>query len=226
MSCNAQGIVEATPRWLSCRPGFFLPVRVLSRVFRGKYLALLRQAFAQGRLSGWADAAAFTRWLTPLYAKEWLVYAKAPFGGPERVLKYLARYTHRVAISNHRLVSLAEGRVTFRYKDYADDQQQKTMTLPAEEFLRRFVQHVLPQGFVKVRHYGLLANRYRAERLRASRQLLLVVTVAAILAGTTSPSTEAIEPVRVRCCPKCGSRRLVTITVPKGGAVPATPNTS
>ncbi len=192
----------------------------------GKYLALLRQAFAQGRLSGWADAAAFTRWLTPLYAKEWLVYAKAPFGGPERVLKYLARYTHRVAISNHRLVSLAEGRVTFRYKDYADDQQQKTMTLPAEEFLRRFVQHVLPQGFVKVRHYGLLANRYRAERLRASRQLLLVVTVAAILAGTTSPSTEAIEPVRVRCCPKCGSRRLVTITVPKGGAVPATPNTS
>ncbi len=115
------------------------------------------------------------------------MYAKAPFGGPERVLKYLARYTHRVAISNHRLVSLAEGRVTFRYKDYADDQQQKTMTLPAEEFLRRFVQHVLPPGVVKVRHYGLLANRYRAERLRASRQLLLVVTVAAILAGTTSP---------------------------------------
>ncbi len=166
-------------------------------------------------------------WLTPLYAKEWLVYAKAPFGGPERVLKYLARYTHRVAISNHRLVSLAEGRVTFRYKDYADDQQQKTMTLPAEEFLRRFVQHVLPQGFVKVRHYGLLANRYR--RGTPARES----AVAARGDGRgnpgrydEAPSTEAIEPVRVRCCPQCGSRRLVTITVPKGGAVPATPNTS
>jgi hypothetical protein len=227
LSCNAQGSVEATPRWRSCRPGFFLPVRVLSRVFRGKYLALLRQAFAQGRLGGWADADAFARWLAPLYAKEWVVYAKAPFGGPERVLKYLARYTHRVAISNHRLVSLADGRVTFRYKDYAEDHRHKTMSLPAEEFLRRFVQHVLPKGFVKVRHYGLLANRHRAERLQVSRQLLLVVTAAAILAGATpSVPAETIEPVRARCCPKCGSPRLVTIAVPKGGAVPAPPNTS
>jgi hypothetical protein len=227
LSCNAQGIIEARPCWRSCRPGFFLPVRVLSRVFRGKYLALLRQAFVQGRLSGWAEADAFARWLRPLSAREWVVYAKAPFGGPERVLKYLARYTHRVAISNHRLVSLADGRVSFRYKDYADDQQQKTMTLSAEEFLRRFVQHVLPPGFVKVRHYGLLANRSRAERLEVSRQLLLLVTAAAILAGTaTSTTTEAIEPVGVRCCPKCGSRRLVTVTVPRGGAVPARPNTS
>jgi hypothetical protein len=143
------------------------------------------------------------------------------------VLKYLARYTHRVAISNHRLVSLADGRVTFRYKDYAEDHRHKTMSLPAEEFLRRFVQHVLPKGFVKVRHYGLLANRHRAERLQVSRQLLLVVTAAAILAGATpSVPAETIEPVRARCCPKCGSPRLVTIAVPKGGAVPAPPNTS
>jgi hypothetical protein len=149
------------------------------------------------------------------------------FGGPERVLKYLARYTRRVAISNHRLVSLADGRVTFRYKGYADDHRHKTMSLPAEEFLRRFVQHVLPKGFVKVRHYGLLANRNRAERLDVSRQLLLVVTAAALLAGATpGVPTAAIAPVGVRCCPKCGSRRLVTIAVPKGGAVPATPNTS
>ncbi len=167
-------------------------------------------------------------WLTPLYAKEWLVYAKAPFGGPERVLKYLARYTHRVAISNHRLVSLAEGRVTFRYKDYADDQQQKTMTLPAEEFLRRFVQ---PRAAPGLREGPSL--RSAGEPLPRAGTPARESAVAARGDGRgnpgrydEAPSTEAIEPVRVRCCPKCGSRRLVTITVPKGGAVPATPNTS
>jgi Putative transposase/Transposase zinc-binding domain len=226
LSCNAQGIVDAAPQWRSCRPGFFLPVRVLSRVFRGKYLALLRQAFAQGRLRGWPDADAFARWLAPLFAKEWVVYAKPPFGGPERVLKYLAAYTHRVAISNQRLTSLAEGRVTFRYKDYADDRRQKTMSLSAEEFLRRFVQHVLPKGFVKVRHYGLLANRRRAERLEVSRKLLLLVTTAAILTGTPPREAEAIEPVRVRCCPQCGSVRRTTIAVPRGGAGAAAVDTS
>src|SRR5262249_22409327 len=158
-------------------PGFFLPVRVLSRVFRGKYRARLRQAFDQGRLvfpgklAALANAAAFARWLTPLCQQDWVVYAKPPFGGPEQVLKYLARYTHRVAISNQRLVSLEDGRVTFRYKDYADDQRCKTMTLTAEEFLRRFVPHVLPKGFVKVRHYGLLAPRDRDERLAWCRRL-------------------------------------------------------
>ena len=283
LSCNSQGIVDAAPQWRSCRPGFFLPVRVLSRVFRGKYLALLRQAFARGRLRGWPDAIAFGRWLAPLstqewvvYAKppfggpqrvlsrvfrgkylallrqafaqgrlrgwpdadafgrwlaalstqEWVVYAKPPFGGPERVLKYLAGYTHRVAISNHRLVSLAEGRVTFRYKDYADDRRPKTMSLSAEEFLRRFVQHVLPKGFVKVRHYGLLANRRRVERLEMSRRLLLVVATAALLAGATPREAEAIEPVRVRCCPRCGSVRLTTIAVPRGGAAAPVEDTS
>jgi len=221
LSCNARGVVDATPRWVSCRPGFFLPVRVLSRVFRGKYLALLRAAFDHGKLAGWPDAAAFDQWLTPLWKKEWVVYAKPPFGGPERVLKYLARYTHRVAISNHRLVALENGRVTFRYKDYADGHYHKTMQLSADEFLRRFTQHVLPRGFVKMRHYGLLANRRREQRLEQCRRLLLAVTAAALLATAAPGESEAmtaIEPTRVRCCPKCGSGRLLMIEVPWGGA--------
>ena len=136
-------------------------MRILSRVFRGKFLERVRQAYEGKRLvlPPWlaelVQPDAFARWLTPLYRQEWVVYAKPPFGGPEQVLKYLARYTHRVAISNQRLVSLEDGQVTFRYKDYAADQRAKTMTLTAEEFFRRFVQHVLPNGFVKIRHYGL-----------------------------------------------------------------------
>jgi Putative transposase len=128
------------------------------------------------------------------------------FGGPERVLKYLARYTHRVAISNARLVAMRDGQVTFRYKDYADAHRQKTMTLDAEEFLRRFVQHVLPKGFVKVRHYGLLANAQRESRLAACRRLLLVAKVAATLPNA---DTKPIEPALPRCCPQCGGTRLM-----------------
>jgi hypothetical protein len=217
LSCNAHGIVDPTPRWVSCRPGFFLPVRVLSRVFRGKYLALLRQAYAagkltfSGRLASLAVPTSFAMFLQPLYATDWVVYAKPPFGGPQRVLKYLARYTHRVAISNHRLVSLEDGRVTFRYKDYADAHRQKTMTLPAEEFLRRFVQHVLPAGFVKTRHYGLLANRDRDEKLRTCRRLVLVGLVEA----NVTPPAEAPR----RCCPNCGSTRLMVLDLPKPASV-------
>lgn len=224
LSCNARGVVDQEPRWVACRPGFFLPVRVLGRVFRGKFLAGLRAAFDQerlrldGRLAGLADAAALTRWLTPLYGRDWVVYAKPPFGNrPECVLKYLARYTHRVAISNHRLLSLAEGRVTFSYKDYADDGQSKTMTLPAAEFLRRFVQHVLPKGFVKMRHYGLLANRHREAQLHRCRRLLLVVTLAATMA-TTADDAALVAPAGRPHCPTCGSERLV-----RGGAVPRAP---
>ena len=218
LSCDPNGKIDATPRWVSCRPGFFLPVRVLSRVFRGKYLTLLREAFDGGKLTGWPDAVALSRWLSPLWKKEWVVYAKPPFGGPERVLKYLARYTHRVAISNHRLVSLEDGQVTFRYKDYSDAHRSKTMSLPAEEFLRRFVQHVLPRGFVKVRHYGLLANRHREERLNQCRLLLLAATIAVLTnVAAAKEATTPIEPLRVRCCPQCGSVRLLTIEVPKGG---------
>jgi hypothetical protein len=204
LSCNARGEVEAAPRWVSCRPGFFLPVRVLSRLFRGKFLAGLRQLHEQAKLhlpERLQAATAFTAWLRPLYAKDWAVYAKPPHGGPEQVLKYLARYTHRVAISNHRLLKLEEGRVTFSYKDYADAHQEKRLTLSAEEFLRRFVQHVLPRGFMKIRHYGLLSSRHRQARLHTARQLLLpMVLLQAIGTTTVAPA----EPPR---CPACGSIR-------------------
>jgi hypothetical protein len=209
LSCDPTGKLDVTPRWVACRPGFFLPVRVLSRVFRGKFLAGLREAVAAGdvHLPGTLnDARAGPAWWSALYAQEWVVYSKRPFGGPEQVLKYLARYTHRVAISNARLVDLRQGRVTFRYKDYADAHQSKTMTLDAVEFLRRFVQHVLPKSFVKIRHYGLLANAQRQARLALCRRLLLVTTVAA--AVTEAPAV-SIEPAQPRCCPHCGGSRLV-----------------
>jgi hypothetical protein len=209
LSCDRFGKLDATPRWRACPAGFLFPVRVLSQVFRGKYLAGLRALFAAGKLrfvgsvASLAEAPRFNTWLAALQSKAWVVYSKPPFGGPEQVLKYLARYTHRVAISNQRLVALAEGRVSFRYKDYAADRQEKIMTLSAEEFLRRFVQHVLPMGFVKIRHYGLLGNRYRAERLTLCRRLLLVVGVLA--AAQEVPAT--VEPARPVGCPSCGSMR-------------------
>jgi hypothetical protein len=208
LSCDARGVVDATPCWRACRPGFFLPVRVLSRLFRGKFLALLRAALDGGQLTlpeQLADADAVSAWLAALYAKEWVVYAKRPFGGPAQVLKYLARYTHRVAISNRRLLHLADGRVTFRYTDYADDHRAKVMTLDAVEFLRRFVQHVLPKGFVKVRHYGLLANRRREHRLGVCRRLLFVAGVAPQWVG----DAVRVEPAQGPCCPHCGGDRVV-----------------
>jgi Putative transposase/Transposase zinc-binding domain len=226
LSCDAQGQVEtaeASPRWVSCRPGFFLPVRVLSRVFRGKFRHGLHRLFAEGtlvfpdRLAALAEPKKFAAWQARLGDKEWVVHAKPPFGGPERVLKYLARYTHRVAISNQRLLKMEDGRVTFRYKDYADPSAKrrvKTMTLSAEEFLRRFVEHVLPKGFVKIRHYGLLGQRHRKERLALCRSLLGAAT-AALLAtmapGPPAPSgteTSPIAPAAPISCPRCGGTRL------------------
>jgi putative transposase/transposase-like zinc-binding protein len=209
LSCARTGKIDATPRWVACRPGFFLPVRVLSRIFRGKFLAGLRAAIDAGEVPlprALVEARAAAGWWSSLYAKEWVVYSKRPFGGPEQVLKYLARYTHRVAISNARLLELRDGRVTFRYQDYADARQQKTMTLAAVEFLWRFVQHVLPKGFVKIRHYGLLANAQREARLALCRRLLLVVAVAAAL---PPPTAVPLEPAQPRCCPNCGGSRLV-----------------
>jgi hypothetical protein len=216
LSCNARGEVDASPRWLSCRPGFFLPVRVLSRVYRGKFLAGLRALHAQGKLRLPALLeASFTAWLSPLYAKDWVVYAKPPFGGPEQVLKYLARYTHRVALSNHRLAKLEDGRVTFRYRDYADSRKEKLLTLSAEEFLRRFVQHVLPKGFMKIRHYGLLSSRQREARLQLARRLLLPKLA---LPGRASTTIEPTESVR---CPQCGSvRRARGELLPRGEMSP------
>jgi hypothetical protein len=221
LSCDGTGKINPSPRWVACRPGFFLPVRVLSRVFRGKFLAGLRAALAAGTLiapPALADPVARGRFLATLCTKEWVVYAKPPFGGPEQVLKYLARYTHRVAISNARLLELRDGRVTFRYKDYADAHRAKAMTLEADEFLRRFVQHVLPRGFVKVRHYGLLANAQREARLAVCRRLLLVANVAAAMPG---PQPEAIGPAQPRCCERCGGTRLVYRELAPGEALPA-----
>jgi len=216
LSCNDQGIADEQPKWISCRKGFFLPVRVLSRLFRGKYLDGLRKLLEAGKLTlphklqGLAHPKSLARWLSRLYRKEWVVYSKRPFGGPEQVLKYLARYTHRVAISNSRLIDVSNGQVTFRYKDYADGNEQKVMTLTADEFLRRFVQHVLPKKFVKIRHYGLLANKQRKDKLELSRLLLNAEEAPQGSAEGTPPGTiiKEAEPVR---CENCGSTRLVTL---------------
>ena len=169
---------DQVPRWVSCRPNWFLPVRVLGRVFRGKYLAALRAAYQAGQLQfagstlPLASPAAWATSIRALYQKDWVVYAKEPFGGPEQVLKYLTGYTHRVALSNHRLVKLEDGRVTFLWKDYADGCRRKEMTLDAVEFVRRFALHIIPKGLVRIRQYGLLAHRDRGERLALCRSLL------------------------------------------------------
>jgi hypothetical protein len=220
LSCNAQGIVDGSPNWIACRPGFFLPVKVLSRVFRGKYLEGLRKLCDRGKLvlpgrcKPLTDPHAFAKWLAPLYRKEWVVYAKRPFGGPEQVLKYLARYTHRVAISNARLMDVSNGQVTFRYKDYADAHKAKAMTLSADEFLRRFVQHVLPRGFVKVRHYGLLSNRHRDQRLALCRRLLFLEGVRAALPEAVGPDKAVASALPIRC-PHCDGQRIVCRELPR-----------
>ena len=165
-------------RWVPCRPGFFLPVQVLSRLFRGKFLAYLRQAFDSeklrfhGMLAYLADPAAFRSFMQQTRKIEWVVYCKPPFGGPAQVLDYLGRYTHRVAISNHRLVQLQDGKVTFRWKDYRHGDQLRLMTLDAHEFIRRFLLHVLPPGFTRLRHYGLLGSRNRAQKLSKCQELI------------------------------------------------------
>jgi hypothetical protein len=222
LSCDPSGKPDPSPRWVACRPGFFVPVGVLSRVFRGKFLAGLHAAFADGTLAlpgtlaELAEPKALAAWCAALSGKDWVVYAKQPFGGPAQVLKYLARYTHRVAISNARLADVSDARVTFRYKDYADASRSKTMTLPAEEFSHRFVQHVLPKGFVKVRHYGLLANAQREARLHACRRLLL----AAAVAPAPPQETVGVEPAQPRCCANCGGTRLVYRELEPADALP------
>jgi hypothetical protein len=172
------GIAPDQSRWISCRRRFLFPVRVLSRLFRAKFVAYLKAAFRNGKLGFHGELKLlgekrnFVQWLTKVAGTEWVVYSKPPFGGPRQVLKYLARYTHRVAISNQRLVSLEGGRVTFRWKNYARGSEPATMTLQAEEFIRRFLLHVLPKGLVKVRHFGFLANRCRRKRVELCRRLL------------------------------------------------------
>jgi hypothetical protein len=200
-------------RWVACRPGFFLPVRVLSRLFRRLFLEALAQAHHDGQLqffgehAALAEAGAFANWLAPLRACEWVVYAKRPFAGPEAVLAYLSRYTHRVAISNSRLIALEDHEVTFRWKDYRAKgrTRQKVMTLSADEFMRRFLLHVLPHGFHRIRHYGLIANAGRRENLARARELLHV-------APKPATQDEALESATKRTpfvCPCCGAAMLV-----------------
>jgi Putative transposase/Transposase zinc-binding domain len=213
------GLSPDGSRWIACPPGFFLPVRVLSRVFRGKFLAMLRNAFEQGNLSFHgklavlADAGEFQRRLTASAQTEWVVYAKPPFGGPEQVLKYLARYTHRVAISNRRLVALEDGEVKFHWKDYAHGGGQKTMTLKATEFIRRFLLHVLPSGFVRIRHYGFLANRVCREKLALCRALLGVEEAPVPVAPepATEPKATVAGEAAASVCPSCGEGRMVIV---------------
>ena len=172
------GLSADSARWISCRPNFFLSVRVLARRFRRLFLASLQKAFDAnklvfcGRLESLRDRRAFQRHLAPARQAEWWVYAKPPFAGPEQVLAYVARYTHRVAISNNRLLDIEHGKVRFHWKDYRNGNRQTTMTLAADEFIRRFLLHVLPEGFQRIRYYGFLANRYRQQKLARCRQLL------------------------------------------------------
>ena len=204
------------PGWRTeCRPPtldrltakFFLPVKVLSPVFRGKFVAGLRELHADGKLGFHGDLAhlqapqAFAAWLRPLFRSDWVVYSKRPFGGAEHALRYLGCYTHRVAISNHRLVSLAEGRVTFRWRDSAHKNKKRLMTLSVEEFLRRFLLHVLPRGFVRIRHFGFFAHRRRAALLPLCRQLLAVA-----VSTTPSSESESISGAESPLwrCPRCG----------------------
>lgn len=218
----AGGLAPNLTRWIASRPGFFLPVRVLSRVFRGKFIDYLKQARARGALTFHGDLAElvpdsrFERLLDQVVRQDWVVFAKPPFGGPEQVLKYLARYTHRVAISNRRLLALDGGRVTFRWKDYAQGDRQRQMTLSAVEFIRRFLLHVLPRGFVKIRHYGFMANRFRQMKHDLCRRLLggpdepPAAPAAAERRGEEQPSPSAGESAHHRC-PNCreGHLRIV-----------------
>jgi Putative transposase/Transposase zinc-binding domain len=215
-------------RWAPCRPGFFLPVRVLSRVFRGKFLALIGAAFDQGefsfhgRLATLSDPTEFRRRLAASARTEWVVYSKPPFGGPEQVLKYLARYTHRVAISNHRLVAFEGGEVTFRWKDYAHAGKRKVMKLKAVEFIRRFLLHVLPAGFVRIRHYGFLANRVCQEKLELCRTLLQdAATPSGAVAAESAadPEVAVEEQSSPHLCPVCGEGHMVIIEILR--AIPA-----
>jgi hypothetical protein len=202
----AGGLSPDHTRWVRSRDNYFLPKKLLSEVFRGKFVDALKQAFQNGQLRFEGDLTLlaqpkiFAAWLRPLYRKDWIVYLKPPFGGPQFVLHYLGRYTHRVAISNHRLVSLADGQVTFRWRDSADHNKQKLLPLSVDEFLRRFLLHVLPQGFVRIRNFGFLANRKRATLLPLCFQLLgsAQPPQAEVHASSTEDSPDLWR------CPKCG----------------------
>ena len=213
------GISPDGTRWISCRHKFFLPVLVLARLFRRLFLDYLRKAFDAGDLQFFSSLEslrtrdAFLRHIAPIQKKDWVVYAKRPFAGPEQVLKYVARYTHRIAISNNRLLVIDDGKVQFRWKDYRNGHRQKTMTLGADEFIRRFLLHVLPDGFQRIRYFGFLANRYRAEKLALCRQLTQMSPPRATrkVSMDYRDRYEVLTGVSVKTCPLCRSGTMVVI---------------
>jgi Putative transposase/Transposase zinc-binding domain len=219
------GIAPDGQHWISCRPSFFLPVRVLSRLFRRLFLEKLIAAHEAGRLKFFGNHAtlvkrdAFTTYLASARKAEWVVYAKKPFGGPEAVLAYLSRYTHRVAISNSRLIALDHKGVTFKWKDYRAEgrARQKTMTLATNEFIRRFLIHVLPRGFHRIRHYGLFAHSTRADNIARVRKLLAVSARPSHPKAAEAPDDK--EPRTLsQPCPYCGGRMIIIETFQRGGA--------
>jgi hypothetical protein len=212
------GLSADGTRWVASRPDFFLPVRVLSRLFRRLFLTMLATAHAEGRLSFFgaqetlAVPRAFAAFVKRQRRPEWVVYAKAPFAGPKQVLAYLARYTHRIAISNRRLIRADEDGVTFTYKDYRVEGpgRFKTMTLATHEFIRRFLMHVPPKGFHRIRHYGLLANGNRKARVAKARELLAMAPREAPAQAAPAAETAAPRPLPC-CCPRCGGRMIITM---------------
>jgi hypothetical protein len=221
------GALAPDGRWIPAKRGFLFPVRALSVVFRGKFIEVLRQAFEgrqidfAGETTALAEPSAFRAFLTKLRAKDWVVYAKPPFGGPEQVLAYLGRYTHRIAISNERLLDCQNGEVRFRWRDRAHGNKTKVMRLPAEEFIRRFLLHVLPKGFMRIRHYGLLANRHRTAHLDACRVVLHAPTPAPREAETVEAFLSRVLGADPNRCPHCGQGRLRPVR-----ALPPLPRTT
>jgi hypothetical protein len=215
------GLSPGGDSWIACRQGFFLPVRVLSRLYRRLFLEKLTAAHRAGKLKFFgdlkhlADRSAFDAALAPLRSIEWLVYAKRPFAGPEQVLAYLARYTHRVAISNHRLLAIDDDRITFSWRDYRNGARTKPMTLEAHEFIRRFLLHVLPSGLQRIRHYGFLANGHRRAKLAAIRRLLApAVQPPDADNAEDQPEASAADSSELPPCPCCGGRMLIIEVLP------------
>ncbi|MBZ5627200.1 MAG: IS91 family transposase, partial [Acidobacteriia bacterium] len=225
----AGGLSADHERWIAGRRRFLLPVKALSRLFRRLFLKALEKAYATAKLQFFgdlqplADPRAFARYLAPLQKKKWVVYAKAPFGGPPHVLEYLGRYTHRVAISNRRLLALQNGQVSFEWKDYRDAGKSKVMTLSADEFIRRFLQHAVPPGFQRIRYYGFLANCHRAAKLILCRQLL--ATAGSLLLPQPADCRDflaALTRTHLRLCPRCrvGTMIQIEILFPCQGRIP------
>jgi hypothetical protein len=214
------GLSPDGTRWISCRPGFFLPVRVLSRLFRRLFLEHLQTAFDAGELQFFSTLAplrercAFLRYLAPLRQAQWVIYAKPPFAGSEQVLEYVGRYTHRVAISNDRLLDIADGTVRFRWKDYRDRNRQKAMTVSADEFIRRFLLHVLPANFHRIRYYGFLGNRHRAQKLARCRELLGMPATEPLddeFDKDYRDHYEELTGVSLNQCPACRQGQMVVV---------------